>query len=59
MLRHSEITIPLCALRCQGFLMRRAFELAFATAYVFCGKRPKFIEASSNIVLLLFHVSHL
>jgi acyl-coenzyme A thioesterase 9 len=27
-----------------GFLMRRAFELAFATAYLFGGDRPKFIE---------------
>jgi acyl-coenzyme A thioesterase 9 len=27
-----------------GFLMRRAFELAFATAYVFGGTKPKFIE---------------
>lgn len=28
----------------QGFLMRRAFELAFATAYVFLGKLPMFLE---------------
>jgi acyl-coenzyme A thioesterase 9 len=27
-----------------GFLMRRAFELAFATAYVFGGRRPIFLE---------------
>ncbi|GMH95572.1 hypothetical protein TrVE_jg3665 [Triparma verrucosa] len=27
-----------------GFLMRRAFELAFATSYNFGGSRPKFIE---------------
>jgi len=27
-----------------GFLMRRAFELAFATAYVFGGAKPKFLE---------------
>jgi acyl-coenzyme A thioesterase 9 len=27
-----------------GFLMRRAFELAFATAYVFGGQRPRFLE---------------
>lgn len=27
-----------------GFLMRRAFELAFATAYLFGGDRPQFIE---------------
>ena len=27
-----------------GFLMRRAFELAFANAYVFGGKRPIFLE---------------
>mmetsp|Transcript_23394 Transcript_23394/g.46577 ORF Transcript_23394/g.46577 Transcript_23394/m.46577 type:complete len:425 (-) Transcript_23394:35-1309(-) len=27
-----------------GFLMRRAFELAFATAYSFGGVRPKFVE---------------
>ena len=27
-----------------GFLMRRAFELAYATAYVFGGARPRFLE---------------
>lgn len=27
-----------------GFLMRRAFELAFATCYVFGGGRPRFLE---------------
>ncbi|GAQ88735.1 Acyl-CoA thioesterase [Klebsormidium nitens] len=27
-----------------GFLMRRAFELAFSTCYVFCGTRPAFLE---------------
>ena len=27
-----------------GFLMRRAFELAFANAYVFGGQRPRFLE---------------
>ena len=27
-----------------GFLMRRAFELAFTTAYLFAGKRPVFLE---------------
>jgi len=27
-----------------GFLLRRAFELAFATAYVFGGVQPKFLE---------------
>jgi len=27
-----------------GFLMRRAYELAFATAYLFTGRRPVFIE---------------
>ncbi len=27
-----------------GLLMRRAFELSFATAYLFFGSRPKFIE---------------
>lgn len=27
-----------------GFLMRRAFELAFSNAYIFCGSRPIFIE---------------
>eukprot|EP00897_Mesotaenium_endlicherianum_P010863 jgi/Mesen1/9805/ME000007S09857 len=27
-----------------GFLMRRAFELAFSTCYVFCGSRPLFLE---------------
>jgi len=27
-----------------GFLMRRAFELAFASCYVHCGFRPRFVE---------------
>jgi acyl-coenzyme A thioesterase 9 len=27
-----------------GFLMRRAYELAFASAYTFCGGRPSFIK---------------
>lgn len=27
-----------------GFLMRKAFELAFATAYTFAGKAPRFLE---------------
>ncbi|XP_028780139.1 acyl-coenzyme A thioesterase 9, mitochondrial-like isoform X2 [Neltuma alba] len=27
-----------------GFLMRRAFELAFSTAYVFAGAAPRFLE---------------
>lgn len=27
-----------------GFLMRRAFDLAYATAYVFAGCRPRFLE---------------
>lgn len=27
-----------------GFLMRKAFELAFASCYVHCGFRPKFLE---------------
>eukprot|EP00536_Pseudo-nitzschia_multiseries_P019482 jgi/Psemu1/321391/estExt_fgenesh1_pm.C_50940001 len=27
-----------------GFLMRRAFDLAYATAYVFAGRRPRFVE---------------
>lgn len=27
-----------------GFLMRRAFELAFATAYTFAGSAPLFVE---------------
>ncbi|KAL7438375.1 hypothetical protein ACHAXM_006215 [Skeletonema potamos] len=27
-----------------GFLMRRAYELAFATAYLFGGDRPRFLE---------------
>ena len=29
---------------CGGFLMRRAFELAFATAYLFGGDKPRFLE---------------
>jgi acyl-coenzyme A thioesterase 9 len=27
-----------------GFLMRRAFELAFATTYMFAGSRPSFVR---------------
>ena len=27
-----------------GFLMRRAFELAFACAYTFAGWRPQFVR---------------
>lgn len=27
-----------------GFLMRRAFEIAFSTCYVFGGSRPRFLE---------------
>ena len=27
-----------------GFLMRRAFELAYATAFSFCGMPPRFLE---------------
>jgi acyl-coenzyme A thioesterase 9 len=27
-----------------GFLMRRAFELAFATTYLFAGSRPSFVR---------------
>mmetsp|Transcript_41831 Transcript_41831/g.97054 ORF Transcript_41831/g.97054 Transcript_41831/m.97054 type:complete len:429 (-) Transcript_41831:91-1377(-) len=27
-----------------GLLMRRAYELAFATAFLFCGSKPQFIE---------------
>ena len=30
-----------------GFLMRRAFELAYATAYLFSGSRPTFEEVGS------------
>lgn len=30
-----------------GFLMRRAFDLAYATAYVFAGRRPRFLEVDS------------
>ncbi len=32
------------ALHMQGFLIRRAFELAFATAYLFCGELPLLVE---------------
>lgn len=32
-----------------GFLMRRAYELAHATAYVFCGRRPVFMELDEVI----------
>lgn len=28
----------------KGFLMRRSFELAFATAYLFGGDKPRFLE---------------
>ena len=27
-----------------GFLMRRAYELAFATVHMFAGRRPRFVE---------------
>lgn len=27
-----------------GFLMRRAYELAYSTCYVFCGSKPVFVE---------------
>lgn len=27
-----------------GFLMRRAFELGFATTYLFAGSRPSFVR---------------
>jgi hypothetical protein len=27
-----------------GFLMRRAYELAFATVHMFAGQRPRFVE---------------
>ena len=37
-----------------GFLMRRAFELAFSTAYVFGGSRPKFIEGECWSVVIFF-----
>mmetsp|Transcript_6414 Transcript_6414/g.15879 ORF Transcript_6414/g.15879 Transcript_6414/m.15879 type:complete len:469 (-) Transcript_6414:176-1582(-) len=30
-----------------GFLMRRAFDLAFATVYVFLGSRPRFVEVDT------------
>ena len=30
-----------------GFLMRRAFDLAYATAYVFVGSRPRFVEVDT------------
>lgn len=32
-----------------GFLMRRAFELAFANCYVFGGARPRFLEVSTFV----------
>lgn len=37
-----------------GFLMRRAFELAFATAYTFAGWRPRFVRCEEAR-----HISHL
>lgn len=40
-----------------GFLMRRAFELAFATAYLFGGDKPRFLEVddiSFDKVIFLF-----
>ena len=27
-----------------GFLMRRAYELAYATVYMFAGSKPKFVQ---------------
>jgi len=32
-----------------GFLMRRAFELAFATTYLFAGSRPSFVRVDEVI----------
>ena len=32
-----------------GFLMRRAYELAFSTAYLFSGARPSFFEVNGNL----------
>lgn len=46
-LQNCEITQPQTANLANqifgGFLMRRAFDLAFATAYVFAGARPRFV----------------
>eukprot|EP01024_Parvocaulis_polyphysoides_P069302 TRINITY_DN8480_c1_g1_i2.p1 TRINITY_DN8480_c1_g1~~TRINITY_DN8480_c1_g1_i2.p1 ORF type:complete len:352 (-),score=45.42 TRINITY_DN8480_c1_g1_i2:303-1358(-) len=36
-----------------GFLMKRAYELAFSTAYKFCGSRPQFVSVDQ----ISFHLS--
>jgi len=32
-----------------GFLMRRAYEIAFTTAYLFCGSQPRFVEVDEVV----------
>ena len=35
--------------------MRKAYELAFSTAYVFCGKKPEVIYSLKGFLILLGH----
>ncbi|KAG7358631.1 acyl-CoA hydrolase [Nitzschia inconspicua] len=42
-----------------GFLMRRAFELSYATAYVFGGARPRFLEVDEVSFSIPVHVGDL
>jgi acyl-coenzyme A thioesterase 9 len=42
-----------------GFLMRRAWELAYATAYVFGGARPRFLEVDKVAFTIPVHVGDL
>eukprot|EP00041_Stephanoeca_diplocostata_P012649 m.212242 g.212242 ORF g.212242 m.212242 type:complete len:123 (+) comp19037_c0_seq15:439-807(+) len=42
-----------------GFLMRRAFELAFSTAYCFCGQVPSFVEVDEVLFLAPVNIGNL
>jgi len=42
-----------------GFLMRRAFDLAYATAYVFAGCRPRFMEVDQVAFTIPINVGDL
>jgi acyl-coenzyme A thioesterase 9 len=42
-----------------GFLMRRAWELSYATAYVFGGARPRFLEVDKVSFSIPVHVGDL
>jgi hypothetical protein len=42
-----------------GFLMRRAYELAFATTHLFAGQRPRFIAINRVRSSVLSAIGHL